>query len=157
MLKPVNSPWGLVEKEKTRAVFREEVTPAGRYQGQAFPSCQVIFYETCRRKKPATSSLYRRMDGWVPGADFIFLEQMPGPAFARGLGGVQFRESIKVLCSLAPLPPPAPAASAKVEAVRKTQCLGLLEPASSGLLSPDSAAPGVFHTQGACHQHRVTI
>lgn len=49
------------------------------------------------------SSLYRGMDGWVPGADFIFLEQMPGPASARGLGGVQFRESIKVLCSLAPL------------------------------------------------------
>jgi hypothetical protein len=56
------------------------------------------------------------MDGWGPGADFIFFEQMPGPASACGLGGVQFRESIKVLCSLAPLPPPALAASAKVEA-----------------------------------------
>lgn len=70
------------------------------------------------------SSLYKRMDGWVPGADFIFLEQMLGPASARGLGGVQFRESIKVLCSLAPLPPPAPAASAKVEAGAKDAVSG---------------------------------
>lgn len=49
---------------------------------------------------------------------------MPGPASARGLGGVQFRESIKVLCSLAPLPPPAPAASAKVEAGAKDAVSG---------------------------------
>lgn len=72
--------------------------------------------------KPA--ALYRRTGGWVPGADFIFLKQMPGPAFARGLGGVQFRESIKVLCSLAPLLPPAPAASAKVEAGAKDAVSG---------------------------------
>lgn len=71
------------------------------------------------------NSLYRRMGGWVPGADFIFfLEQMPAPASACGLGGVQFRESIKVLCSLAPLPPPAPAASAKVEAGAKDAVSG---------------------------------
>lgn len=48
------------------------------------------------------------------GPDFIFLEQMPGSAYAQRLGGVQFRKSIKVLCSLVPLLPPASTASAKV-------------------------------------------
>lgn len=77
----------------------------------------MICYETRsgeKKKKQQGAALYGRMDGWEPGADFIlfyfFLKQMPGPAYARGLGGVQFRESIKVLCSLAPLLPPAPAA-----------------------------------------------
>lgn len=158
MLKPVNSPWGLVEKEKTRAVFREEVTPAGRYQGRAFPSCQVIFYETCRRKKKtAMSSLYRRMDGWVLGADFIFLEQMPGPTSVCGLGGVQFRESIKVLCSLALLPPPAPAAPAKVEAGAKDAVSGPAGASKLRSFVSRQAAPGLFHTQGSCHWHWATI
>lgn len=58
------------------------------------------------------------------GQILFFLKQMPGPAYARRLGGVQFRESIKVLCSLAPLLPPAPAASAKVEAGAKDAVSG---------------------------------
>lgn len=50
MLKPVNSPSGLVEEGKPESFLGKEVTSVGRYRGRPFPSCQVICNETRKKK-----------------------------------------------------------------------------------------------------------